>query len=80
MIFLQFIMVGFTYCKISTDYYIGRWANEDDIVNQHADFKKYTIFAFSSASGTGFFVAARAMTIFVMSIRASTLLHGKMIS
>lgn len=79
MIFLQFIMIGFTSCKILTDYYIGKWANENDIQDQKDNFKKYTAFAFSFASGTGLFVAARAMTIFVMSIRASTLLHEQMI-
>ena len=27
LIILQFIMIGFTICKIQTDYTIGKWAN-----------------------------------------------------
>lgn len=45
----------------------------------HADMKKFVTFIFAFATGTGFFVGARAMIIFVMSIRASTILHEKMI-
>lgn len=72
-------MICFTFCKILTDYYIGLWAKEDSDL-MHKDLKKYMTFIFSFATGTGFFVGARAMIIFVMSIRASTILHEKMIT
>ena len=72
-------MICFTVCKILTDYYIGQWAKEDSEA-MHTDMKYYITFIFSFATGTGIFVAARAMIIFSMSIRASTLLHEKMIT
>ena len=34
LIILQFIMIGFTICKIQTDYTIGKWANLDSMEDQ----------------------------------------------
>jgi ABC-type multidrug transport system fused ATPase/permease subunit len=42
--------------------------------------KYYTFLSFTYASGTGVFVAMRAMIIFIMSIRTSRYLHENMIS
>ena len=68
-------MVCFTYCMIMTDFYIGSWAEEDNIEDEKANFKMYLAYTISFATGTGVFVAARASIIFFMSIKASTILH-----
>ena len=79
-IFLQFIMIGFTFCKIQTDYTIGEWAQLKTESEQLDMFKYYTFLTLTYASGTGLFVGFRAMLIFIMSIRSSKFLHENMIS
>jgi ABC-type multidrug transport system fused ATPase/permease subunit len=78
--FLQVIMIGFTWCKIQTDYTIGEWAKLKTEEEQKSLFKYFTYLSFSYASGTGLFVAMRCMIIFWMSIKSSRSMHENMIS
>ena len=78
LIILNIVMLAFTFCKIQTDYTIGRWARDQSI--QQGQFMEFTITVFSFATGTAVCVLMRCLIIFGMSLRASRNVHGLMIA
>lgn len=80
LIIVQFIMIGFTICKIQTDYTIGKWANLNSMEEQQSNFKWYTFLAFSYCTGTAFFVFMRAIIIFFVTIKGAVNVHDTMIN
>jgi len=80
LIILQFIMIGFTICKIQTDYTIGKWANLDSREAQQNNFKWFTFLAFSYCTGTALFVFMRAIVVFLITIKGAVNVHDTMIN
>jgi ABC-type multidrug transport system fused ATPase/permease subunit len=77
LVFLNFVMLCFVLCKIKTDYTIGLWAKDTDI--QHTNFKLFAVTVFCYATSAALFQLFRVLIIFMMSFKASKLVHKKMI-
>lgn len=74
---LNIVMLGFTLCKIKTDYTIGLWAKDTTV--QHDKFVQFTVTVFAYATSAAMFMLFRCLVIFTMGISASKVVHQKMI-
>ena len=72
-------MLGFTLCKIATDYAIGNWVEEDTLEEELASYTWYVSLSFSYVSGICLCALAGCAVIFFVQIRASRKIHQEMI-
>jgi len=72
-------MLGFTLCKILTDYAIGNWVQKPTQAAQRAAYSEYVSLSFSYVSGICLCALAGCAIIFFTQIRASRHIHSEMV-
>ena len=78
-VLLQVLMLGFTVCKILTDYAIGNWVEEPTAAAQRDTYAWYVSLSFSYVSGICLCALAGCAVIFFVQIRASRKIHQEMV-
>lgn len=78
LVLLNLVMLGFTFCKIKTDYTIGLWAKDASV--QSSKYVSFTIAVFAYASSAALCMFFQSLIVFLMGINASKSVHQQMIS